>query len=557
MNFKQYVLDNANKKYSEMYDGVSKNPIKVDTKLADYSTYDKKRLDYNNRLSQERRDYNNALESVITVRDARVKREKDIAWQIAEKKKARQFAIKQVISTLFLLLPTLLLLVGGLIIVVNPIPVFKLINFWIVIAIYAVALIGVIIASVYIIKNYEYSDSLIMHKGKAKAIMLIVCGVLATFVMAFGMINVGNLTVEISSADDFILMKNLPGAGRCDYQLKNDIDCHGKKPDGWGAMNEFSGTFDGNYHSIKNIKFVYNVDKKTNQSVGMVLNNLGEIKNLSIEDSYFDVDIRTDKDELISYFYFGILAAKQDGSYKQEGGTIDNCRLINVFADVDIYSDSTPQNGNNAFIGCVGGFVGYNSSTISNCEVFTDDTTKNNGLFIDYDVESQTDYRYINVFLGGVVGQNYDGSINNCIVKGLPLDAKSLGDYNYVYVGGLIGDNDGKNEITNCVLDVNCLSSADRAYFWADYKLGDAECYMGLLIGNQDFNQYNKITSRDNYIVRYEGVNVVGNKSGEDIAGINIFTEADISLNTLPSSYSGWTISKDGHPTPCTGFDTN
>ena len=70
-----------------MYDGASKNPIKVDTKLANYSTYDKKRLDYNNRLSQERRDYNNALESIIAVRDARIKREKDIARQIAEKKR--------------------------------------------------------------------------------------------------------------------------------------------------------------------------------------------------------------------------------------------------------------------------------------------------------------------------------------------------------------------------------------------------------------------------------------------------------------------------------------
>ena len=264
-------------------------------------------------------------------------------------------------------------------------------------------------------------------------------------------------------------------------------------------------------------------------------------------------NLRTDKDKPISYFYFGVLAAQQGGNYK-DGGKIDNCRLINCFADIDIYSDSTPRNGNNAFIGCVGGLVGDNSSIISNCEVFTDDANKNNGLFIDFDVESQTDYRYINVFLGGAVGQNYNGSISNCIVKGLPLDAKSLGDYNYVHVGGLIGDNDGKNEITNCLLDINCLSSVDRAYFWEQLQLGDADAFSGLLIGNQDFNQNNKITSRDNYIVRYPNVNIVGNRSGEDIAGINIVDFQKIPIEILPSSFSEWKEAVNGYPTPCKGF---
>lgn len=553
MNFKQYVLDNANKKYSDMYDGASKNPIKVDTKLADYSTYDKKRLDYNNRLSQERRDYNNALESIIAVRAARVKREKDIAWQIAEKKKARQFAIKQIISTFGLLLPTLLLLLGGLFIVVNPIPVFKLINFWIVIVVYVVALVAVIIASVYIIKNYEYKDSLIMHKGKVKAVMLIVCGVLATFVMAFGMINVGNLTVEISSADDFILMKNLPGAGRCDYQLKNDIDCHGKTPDGWGAINEFSGTFDGNYHSITNIKYSYASTKKSNQSLGMVKNNCGTIKNLAIEDSVFDVTITCSDDATGAEFYFGVLAGKQ-GDYSNTDGVIDNCRIINVYADIDIYSDTEKYDEGRLY---VGGCVGYNYGIIRNCEVYSDDYSKNEGSMIDVEFESKTNDKELYIFLAGITGGNYSGDVTSCIVDSLPLTALAIGDYNYVHVGGLIGDNDGTNEITNCILNVDCKAEANRDYFWEMLELGDADCYTGLLIGNQDFNQYNKITSRDNYIVRYEGVNIVGNKSGEDIAGINICTEADISLNTLPSSYSGWTISKNGHPTPCTGFDTN
>lgn len=436
---------------------------------------------------------------------------------------------------------------------VVPMIIYSFLEEFIIIAVMAVIIIAVSVLTVFLLKRAESSSSMVEEKATSRGVLLLVGSVLTLGIFMFSIVNIGNVVVQLSNADDFILMKNMPLAGKANYFVTEDIDFNGEKPEGWGEIKNFTGVFDGDHHALKNINFVYDAEKKTNQSIGMVLNNIGEIKNVSIEDSYFDVDIRTEKDKLISYFYFGVLAAQQGGNYK-EGGRIDNCRLINVYADIDIYSDSTPQNGSNAFIGCVGGLVGDNSSIISNCEVFTNDASKNNGLFIDFDVESQTDYRYINVFLGGAVGQNYNGSINNCIVKGLPLDAKSLGDYNYVHVGGLIGDNDGKNEITNCVLDINCLSSVDRAYFWEQLQLGDADAFSGLLIGNQDFNQYNKITSRDNYIVRYPNVNIVGNRSGEDIAGINIVDLQEIPLEILPSSFSEWKESVNGHPTPCKGF---
>lgn len=50
-----------------------------------------------------------------------------------------------------------------------------------------------------------------------------------------------------------------------------------------GEIKEFTGVFDGGHHTLKNIKFVYDVNKKTNQSIGMVLNNLGEIKTFQLK----------------------------------------------------------------------------------------------------------------------------------------------------------------------------------------------------------------------------------------------------------------------------------
>lgn len=549
MNFEQYVLDNADKKYSDMYTDSVENPIRIRTELCDYSTYDKKRLDYNNRLSQELRDYNNALESIIEVRNARIKREEDIARQIVENEKERRFVIAQVISTLLLFLPVLLLLVVGLIILVNPIGIFKLVNFWIIIVIYALTLVCVIIVSIYILKhynsyvirnydawitkNYEYGVSLIIHNGKVKAIMLIISSIIATLVMAFGMINVGNLTVDISSVDDFVLMKNLPGAGRCDYQLKNDIDCHGKTPDGWGSIEEFSGILDGNNHVIKNIKYtVTSNDERV--SIGLVKKNHGMIKNVSIEDSAFDIKTSGS----VQHVDFGVLAATQNGYYgtEEKEVVIENCRVRNVYAKLDLDQHTTVN---------VGGIVGYNSSggCIKKCEVSISDRIENDGFFISVDIEDA-----YQLSVGGIVGNNWGGILSDCVLNNSPIDLL-YGNQNDMYVGGIIGRISSETTIERCVVNTALGRNSNGDIYTSSSG--------GVLVGKLELYSHCKVSSKENYVVNPYGIKIVGNQGENTVPGVSIMEEDVIYLDKLYGNYNEWIISESGYPTPCTGFDNN
>ena len=413
-------------------------------------------------------------------------------------------------------------------------------EFIIVVVILAVIIVTSVL-TVILLKKLPIPTSLVQEKATSRGVMLIAGCVITLGVFVFSIVNVGNTVVKISTADDFILLKNLPVAGKTNYIVTNDIDFNGTYPEGWGEIEDFSGVFDGGHHSFRNLNFTY-TDEDEAVTIGMVGNNLGEIKNLSVENSYFDVDLKSN----LTTFYFGVLAAKQGAMY--EDGVINNCRLINVYADIDIFTTTSYFNG------YVGGFVGENWANISNCEIFTNNEIKNNGLFIDFDVESQTESCRMYVDLGGFAGSNNSGSFNHCIIKGLPLDAKVLGSYNYVSVGGLIGDNDGTHEIANCILDVNSFASADRSYFWAKLQMGEIETYPALLIGEQNYSQYNKITSRDNYIVQYPNLKLVGNGNEDSIPGMVLIDSNDILLGLLPISYSEWIVTTRGYPTPCKGF---
>lgn len=67
------------------------------------------------------------------------------------------------------------------------------------------------------------------------------------------------------------------------------------------------------------------------------------------------------------------------------------------------------------------------------------------------------------LYVGGLAGRNANGTIRNCAVEGLRLDARSY--YAWLYVGGLVGQNsgvirDGMAESPSLEVDVNSFGSA-------------------------------------------------------------------------------------------------
>lgn len=69
-------------------------------------------------------------------------------------------------------------------------------------------------------------------------------------------------------------------------KLMSDIDLNGSENDQWIPMTTFAGTFDGNYHSIKNLYM--KSDQYANLSLFSNLAETAEVKNLKLENCYIE-----------------------------------------------------------------------------------------------------------------------------------------------------------------------------------------------------------------------------------------------------------------------------
>jgi len=177
---------------------------------------------------------------------------------------------------------------------------------------------------------------------------------------------------------------------------------------------QFTGVFDGNDYVIRNA----DVNMPGSDYVGLFgyLGTGGQIKNLGAEDA-----------SIVGDDFVG-------GLVGSNGGTISNC-----------YSSGSVSGE-----GLVGGLMGSNSGAISNC--YSSGLVSGTGDYVGglagyngweatisncYSTGSVTGGSY----LGGLVGYNYYGTISNCYSVGLVSGEED--------VGGLVGENwDGA--IRNC-----------------------------------------------------------------------------------------------------------
>ncbi|MCL2718229.1 MAG: hypothetical protein FWE14_05560 [Lachnospiraceae bacterium] len=158
------------------------------------------------------------------------------------------------------------------------------------------------------------------------------------------------------------------------YRLVADIDLGGTT---WVPISTFHGMFDGNGHTISNIK----VNQPSSNNSGLFGVNRGVIKNLKLQNV-----------EMAGNNYVGGLAAFNTG-------IITNCSVEELSLSGSYY---------------VGGLVGQNSrGVISNCLVSS--LSINRGEFV-----------------GGMVGNNVSGAIANCSVSGGTLTGHSR-------IGGFVG----------------------------------------------------------------------------------------------------------------------
>jgi hypothetical protein len=205
-------------------------------------------------------------------------------------------------------------------------------------------------------------------------------------------------------------------------------------PDGNNANASFEGTaftgvFDGNSHTISNLTIDSN--SAGNDYLGLFgLSSGGEIKNLGLK----DVNIAGDDNSI----YLGGLVGYNEGSISNchstgavTGG--DNSQYLGGLAGINggsisnCYSTSTVTSGDNSsYLGGLAGLNGIYGNT-SNC-YSTGAVSGGNG----------------STNLGGLVGYNNGGNISNCYSTGAVTGGSS--SFN---LGGLAGYNDSGN-ISNC-----------------------------------------------------------------------------------------------------------
>ena len=176
------------------------------------------------------------------------------------------------------------------------------------------------------------------------------------------------------------------------------------EPIGTSFSNSYSGTFDGDGHTISGL-YINSGSDSYQGLFGRV--NGGTVQDLSVSGS------------VSGNWYVGGVVGYNNG------GTVTGC----------IFSGSGSGTGVTGSK-YVGGVVGQNfGGTVENCY----NTGSVTGVI---GVTGSTDY------VGGVVGQNYNGTVENCYNTG-----SVSGSY---YVGGVVGHNDSSDDdipdgiVTNC-----------------------------------------------------------------------------------------------------------
>lgn len=216
-----------------------------------------------------------------------------------------------------------------------------------------------------------------------------------------------NGVYEIWTFNQLIQLHDQPngGNGRT-YRVMNNIRCPLTNYH-WIAIPEFKGTLDGNGYLISN----FELDESSGGNIGLVGINSGTIKKLTIATKY---DVSTDYSNVNVGSFAGI-----------NKGTITECATETLFNRYIFTCYAAGVSYAGGFVGinegtissCTGGdsmigscnmgtIAGKNAGTISNCH-------GGNGV-------TQIDYLYrsYNASVGGIVGLQTAGKVENCSFQG-------------------------------------------------------------------------------------------------------------------------------------------
>lgn len=222
----------------------------------------------------------------------------------------------------------------------------------------------------------------------------------------------------------------------CYFKLANDIVLTDTD---WEPLcvltTPFSGTFDGDGHTIFGLTISTNRTDTTGYYNGLFSRNAGTIKNLNVVTSESGITGCS--------FYVGVLAG-------YNSGIIENCRVSGTINNK--YSAS--------FASGVGGLVGKNSDAGLISKTYSDVSVISASTGTLY----SGDRRYI----GGIVGYN-SGNVDKSFYEGL-LDVAGTDCYE-CFVGGLVGYQQSTATNVNPVVTdsaaVSTIETSSNSYYYS------------------------------------------------------------------------------------------
>lgn len=304
--------------------------------------------------------------------------------------------------------------------------------------------------------------------------------------------RIENTDKEIYIYDDYDMQifRDSVNAGN-DYggktvYLMQDIDLKGicsEEIGSWEPIGTsekcFAGTFDGKYHTIKNLY----INTKEHQTLGLFkkTEETTTIKNIILE----NINITSNYDIPANNTYIGGIVG-----WNEVGAEIINCGIKSGKIEGII----TTQNANSSWYGpIIGGIAGRSNGTIDGC--YNKAEIKGTGI---------TSANYTEAMAGGIVGAGR-GKISNS------YNAGNITGISYTsYVGGIAGNTD--NTYTGKI---------ENTYNKGNINITGTSKYAGGLIGRNGWStDYAKMETENSYATintsnEFNGSSIVASTQGK------------------------------------------
>lgn len=239
-----------------------------------------------------------------------------------------KYKLQELRKTAIFNTPTILLIIFALTVIATPQVIFKNIHYGWIIPIDVVGFLALlVVGSLTVKKSLKADNKYVRLHLKQYGVVMALGAVVFAILLSCGLGFAYKNTYHLSTAEDFKIIENLPSAESSNYIVDNDIDFNGKSY-GFGCLESFRGSFDGQGYSLLNVEYKNTTSKNADNrdwwgfydnDFGLVRYNRGIIKNLTIVDSKFT--------------FIGNKECLQAVVAHENKGIIENCYVNNSVAN--------------------------------------------------------------------------------------------------------------------------------------------------------------------------------------------------------------------------------